>query len=275
MSSFTTPKSDRSQTIIAVLFMSLFAAFVLGIASKDSITGFVCQYESFNKICATMSSLPPRINPDKFVTTQINSACVNDQGLQISVVSGPPLFGKANIQVFTTGEDVFPSESGMEDSFRMSMAIPDAADQLGFIIPVESMPVGEHIFGNIVVEDAGVIFSHVAFFIQISDCSAIDTAASNPTLITDQNLVPTTYRATCLPDNRQMVEFEFDKPVFGQYQALVGNLPYQLVSVGNQPAILFFSGDSPPAGVENIKLISATDQTVIFDETYTPPVCEN
>jgi hypothetical protein len=161
----------------------------------------------------------------------------------------------------------------MEDSFKMNLAIPDSADQMGFVIPVESMPVGEHIFGNIIVKNGDLISSHVAFFISVTDCSIQSESASNPTLITNPDAAPVAQRTTCLPDDRLMVAFEFDKPVLGQYQALISNLPYQLVSVGNQPVILFFSGDSPSEGPVVIKLVSAIDQEVVFEESYTPPVC--
>ena len=272
VTSFMAPKSDRAQTLIAVLFMSLFAAFVLGIASKDSITGFVCQYEGFNKICATLSSSPSSADP--LIASQITSACVGDDGLQISVVFRPPLFGEASIQVFTTGEDVFPSELGMADSFEMSMTMPDAADQLGFVIPVESMLVGEHIFGNLIVTEGGVISSQLAYFFQVSDCSTTNAIASNPTLHYDET-APIAFRTTFLPDNRLMVAFEFDTPVLGQYQTLVANLPYQLVSVGNQPAILFFSGDSPKEEQVVIRFVSVVNQTVLLEESFTPPTCES
>jgi hypothetical protein len=70
-----------------------------------------------------------------------------------------------------------------------------------------------------------------------------------------------------------MISFEFDKPVLGQYQALVADLPYQLTSVVNQPAVLYFSGEPPREGPAIIKLISATDQVVVFEETHTTPAC--
>jgi hypothetical protein len=269
-----TPKSDRAQILIAVLFMSLFAsAFVLGIAVKDNITGFICRYEVLDRVCTALSPSSLPISSDPLITSQITSACVGDDGLQISVDFGPPSIGEASIQVFTTGEDVFPSELGMQDSFGMSMTMSDAADQLGFVIPVESMPVGEHIFGNIVVTNEGAISSHVAFFIRVSDCSSADTVASNPTLLA-ADASPIAYRTTCLPDNRLMIAFEFDTPMFGQYQTLIASLPYQLVSVGNQPAILFFSGDAPVDEPAIIRLISVTTQTVLLEESFTPPVCD-
>jgi hypothetical protein len=273
MSFVTSPKSDRAQILIAVLIMSLLGAFVLGIVAKDNITRFICQYSVFNKICSTLSSSFTSINPDQITSSQITSACVDTQGLKISVIFVPALVGEASIQVFTTGEDVFPSELGMADSFKMSMAVPDSVDQLGFVMPVETMPVGEHVFGNIVVRNGDLVSSHVAFFVRVTDCSATD--ASNPTLITNTDNMPIAQQTTCLPGKRLMVAFEFDKPVLGQYQALIANLPYQLVSVGNQPAILFFSGDSPSQGPVVIRLISATDQEVVFEESYTPPVCAN
>ena len=63
--------------------------------------------------------------------------------------------------------------------------------------------------------------------------------------------------------------------MLGQYRALVGDMPYHLASVINQPAMLFFSGQPPPNGPIVIKLISATDKVVLFEETYTPPVCSD
>lgn len=70
-----------------------------------------------------------------------------------------------------------------------------------------------------------------------------------------------------------MIAFAFESQVFGQYRASVADIPYQLASVINQPATLFFSGEPPPPGPVVIKLISATDEVTVFQETYTPPLC--
>lgn len=70
-----------------------------------------------------------------------------------------------------------------------------------------------------------------------------------------------------------MIAFEFEGPVLGQYRALVDEMPYQLASVINQPAMLFFSGQPPTDGPVVIRLISATDEEIVFEETYTPPAC--
>lgn len=272
MASVTTPKSERSQILTAVLFMSIFVAtVVLIILVKDNMASFACQYKLFENICTNL--LSSSIHSEEFTTSQINSACVDTQGLKISVAFGAPLKGEASIQIFTTGEDVFPSEQGMADSFKMSMAIPDITDQLEFVIPVESMPVGEQIFGNIVTIREKVVSSHVAYFVKVSDCSITKTPISNPTLMTNLDNIPINYNATCLPGKRLMVAFEFDRPVQGQYRALIAGIPYQLASVGNQPAILFFSGALPQSEPVLMRLVSATDQAVVFEESYTPPAC--
>ena len=70
-----------------------------------------------------------------------------------------------------------------------------------------------------------------------------------------------------------MIAFQFDNHVLGQYRALVDEIPYQLASVINQPATLFFSGEAPPEGPVVIQLVSATDEITVFEETYTPPAC--
>ncbi|HEU0291503.1 MAG TPA: hypothetical protein VFR47_02130 [Anaerolineales bacterium] len=273
MSSVTTPKSERSPTLTAVLFMILFvAAFVMLITVKDNITGFACQYEALKSICS--GNVSPSINSEQFTRSMISSACVDTQGLQITLVLGSAVDGRADVQVFTTGEDVFPTEQGMSDSFKMSLAIPAPTNRLDFVIPVESMPVGEHIFGNIVTTREKVISSYVAYFVKVSDCSTTDSPSANPTLMTSQEDIPIQHETTCLPGNRLMVAFEFDKPVFGQYQAMVAGRPYQLVSVGNQPAALFFSGEHPGGKPVAIRLLSATDQAVLFEESSTPPVCD-
>jgi hypothetical protein len=54
---------------------------------------------------------------------------------------------------------------------------------------------------------------------------------------------------------------------------LVADIPYELASVINQPATLFFSGEAPPEGPVVIRLVSAIDEVTVFEETYTPPVC--
>lgn len=198
---------------------------------------------------------------------------MDPQGLKISVALDAPLSGEANIQVFTTGEDVFPSEQGMADSYETSILISNSTDQLDFLIPVESMPVGEQIFGNIATNQEQVISSHRAYFVEVSDCSVADEASPNVSLITEYDNVPTGYKAACLTGNRLMIGWEFNKPVFGQYQSLVAGMPYHLASIGNQPVVLFFSGDAPPAGPILLQLVSGTDQTVLFEETFTSPMC--
>jgi hypothetical protein len=132
------------------------------------------------------------------------------------------------------------------------------------------MPVGERIFGNIRVnhEDA---FSHIAYFLNVSDCST-------PSILTfglTPKSAPIIRNATCLANSQLMIALEFEPPLLGQYQTLVDGIPYQLASVVNQPSMLFFSGAPPPEGTVTIRSISATDNTVIFDETYTPPVCDS
>jgi hypothetical protein len=70
-----------------------------------------------------------------------------------------------------------------------------------------------------------------------------------------------------------MIAFQFHDPVLGQYRASVNDIPYELASVINQPAALFFSGDTPPEGPVLISLVSATDEVIVFEESYTPPIC--
>ena len=274
MSSATTNESDRSQTLTAVIFMSLFAAVLLiFVTAKDRIGSFFCSNEAFAGMCSDQYPADTIAIPNQLINSEIVSACVDTQGLKISIALDAPLAGVANIQVFTTGEDVFPSEQGMADSFRTSMAIPGSTAQLDFLIPVESMPVGERIFGNIVTSQEKVVSSHAAYFVEVSDCSLAGETIPNPTLITDYANVPTGYKATCLAGNRVMIGWEFDKPVLGQYRALVAGIPYHLASIGNQPVVLFFSGDAPPDGPISIQLVSGTDQTILFEETFTAPIC--
>jgi hypothetical protein len=135
------------------------------------------------------------------------------------------------------------------------------------------MPVGAQIFGNIIVSDGEGVISHVAYLINVDDCSAVNPPLPDETLISIAG-IPAIYSATCLPNQQLMIAFEFDKPVLGQYQALVADLPYQLASVVSQPTMLFFSGESPPEGSVVIRLVSAIDQVVVFEESYTPPVCK-
>jgi hypothetical protein len=276
MTSATTKKSDRFQILMAVLLMSAFATALLILGTtRDRIGSFLCGYVDFGEICSNTPSANTVGASGELINSQIISACVDTEGLKISVAFGAPLAGTSSIQVFTTGEDVFPGEQGMEDSFRMSRDIPTATDQLDLVIPVESMPVGEHIFGNIIMSEENVISSHVAYFVAVTDCLSSAVANPNPTLLTDYDTTPIDFNATCLSENRLRLAFEFNRPVFGQYLALVNNMPYGLVSVGNQPAALFFSGAHPPEDTVHISLISATDQNVMFEETLTLPICES
>lgn len=272
MSSDKIPKSDRLQILTAVVFMGFFAAVFLSIVAKDNIASLVCNYagayNGFAGICSDRTSLPTSAVSSQFIVSKITSVCLDDQGLNISAAFDVPLTGVADIQVFSTGDDYFPSEQGLADSFKISMAIPTAVDHLDLVIPVDAMPVGVQIFGNIVVAEEGVS-SYLSYFMNVSDCSTI--GALPPQLSSIGS--PIIHSATCLPTRHLMIAFEFEESLPGQYQALVAGIPYQLASVINQPAMLFFSGDPPPGGPIVIKLISAIDQVVMFEETYTPPVC--
>jgi hypothetical protein len=70
-----------------------------------------------------------------------------------------------------------------------------------------------------------------------------------------------------------MIAFEFEEPVLGQYRASVDDIPYELASVINQPATLYFSGDPPAEGPVVIRLLSAVDEATVFEESFTPPDC--
>src|SRR5687767_2262837 len=256
MSSDKIPKSDRLQILTAVVFMSLFAAVFLIIVSKDNITSLVCNYagayNGFAGICSDRTSPPTSAISSQFISSKITSACLDDQGLKISAGFNESLTGVANIQVFSTGDDYFPSEQGLADSFKISMTIPTAVDHLDVVIPVDAMPVGVQIFGNIVVSEEG-ISSYLSYFMNVSDCSAIGALPPQLSPIG----IPVIHSATCLPTRHLMIAFEFEESMPGQYQALVADMPYQLASVINQPAILFFSGEAPPEGSIIIRLVSA------------------
>jgi hypothetical protein len=272
MSSEKNRTSDRFQILTAVLIMTLFAAvFLLVVVPRENTTNFICNYADkyavFAQLCQNAS--PPSADPgsEQVVAARISSLCLDSEGLRMSVSFDKPLTGTSNIQVFSTGEDYFPSEQGISDSYRMSMTLPIAADRFDILVPVDAMPVGEQIFGNIVINDQGVS-SFVAYSMNVSDCSKT-SALPNLT----PNDIPTINSATCLPSRHLMIAFEFEGSVLGQYRALVADIPYQLASVINQPAMLFFSGEPPPEGPVLIKLVSATDEVIVFEETYTPPVC--
>jgi hypothetical protein len=265
-------KSDRFQIMVAVLFMSLFAAvFLIIVVPKDNIMNLVCSYvgvdDRFSSICPDLPS-PTASVSGQLVTSRIKSACVDADGLKISIAFDAPLSGEAHIQVFSTGPDFFPSSQGMTDTYEISTTIASAIDHLDLIIPVDAMPVEEQIFGNIYINDEE-LSSFVAYSINVSDCSVMSGTPPDLT----PNGIPIIRSATCLPSRQLMIAFEFEGPVLGQYRVLVADKPYQLASIVSQPAILFFSGEPPPEGPIVIRLISATAQEVIFEETYTPPAC--
>jgi len=216
-------------------------------------------------MCSDVSS---PASSSEWVASRIDSACVDAQGLKILVWFDQPLTGAANIQIFSTGPDFFPSEQGMTDTYEVSRIMTTVVDQLDLVIPVDSMPVGEQIFGNIVVSGEGA-HSQVAYLLEVSDCSTTSEPPTNP----QNDNTPLIQSATCLPSNQLMIAFEFDRPVLGQYQALVDDIPYQLSSVVSQPAMLFFSGEPPPEGPVLIRLVSALDEVTVFEETHTPPIC--
>jgi hypothetical protein len=246
------------------------------VVTRDNIVGFICsRVRGFDGLAEICSNVPTPSVPSaarQLVASKLNSACVDTQGLKISVAFRAPVTGQASIQVFSTGPDFFPSGQGMTDTYEMSRMISTEVDRLEFIIPVASMPVGEKLFGNIIVSDGEGIFSHVAYLINVYDCSATDTPLPDSASVTRGD-PPVIHSATCLPDRQLMLAFKFDEPVLGQYQALVEDLPFQLASVVSQPALLFFSGAALTDEPIVIKLVSATDQVIVFEETYTPPDC--
>ncbi|HSL29481.1 MAG TPA: hypothetical protein VK900_09805 [Anaerolineales bacterium] len=266
------PPSDRLQTVTAVLFMGLFAAILLIITlPPGTIPNFLCNSAGARDALPRMCSSVPASGPEgsgQLITSTITSACLDGGGLNISVTFSEPLTGASTLQVFTTGDDYFPSEQGISDSFRMNMRLAGDADHADFIIPVDLMPVGEQIFGNFVITDDDV-YSFVAYSVYVSDCSAPGIVPADPS----PNDIPVIRSATCLPSRHLMIAFEFQGPVLGQYRASVDDIPYELASVINQPATLYFSGDSPPEGPVIVRLLSATDEVTVFEETFTPPVC--
>ena len=273
MSLDKTPKSDRHQIMTAVFLMSI-VAFVVIIAGlpKGGITKFVCNYAGgFDGLAGTCADLqsPTSIVSNQFVTSRITAACVDDDGLKLSVEFEQPLTGNIHIQIYSTGPDFFPSERGMTDTYESTMQIANAVDRMDYVIPAESLPVGEQLFGNIVVREEEIL-SHVAYFMNVADCATAGAFPSQFVMIGS----PVIDSATCLPTRHLMIAFEFEESVPGQYQALVAGTPYQLASVISQPAMLFFSGAAPPQGPVLIRLVSAIDQAVVFEETYTPPICE-
>jgi hypothetical protein len=265
-------KSDRFQVMAAVLFMTLFAGiFLIAIMPKGNMTKVVCNFvgtsDVFARMCSNESAATPS-GHEQIISSRIYIACVDSQGLKISVAFDERLAGEANIQVFSTGPDFFPSEQGMTDTYDIYQTLTTAVDHLDLIIPVESMPIGEQIFGNIVVDDDNT-YSHLAYVLEVSDCSTNGVPSSTPAV----SGTPVIQNATCLPSRQLMITFEFDGPVLGQYQVLISDIPYRLSSVVSQPALLFFSGEPPPSGPIVISLISATNEVTVFEETYTPPVC--
>jgi hypothetical protein len=201
-------KSDRFQILTAVLFMGLFAALFLVIAVPQNITAVVCSHAGETSVFARMCSPPPQGGGD-IVASRIISACLNSEGLNLSVAFDEPLTGASNLQVFTTGDDYFPSEQGISDSFRMNMTISSASDHVDFIIPVDSMPVGEQIFGNFLINDEG-LSSFVAYSMNVTDCSVI----SGPPPSSTPNDTPTINSATCLPSRHLMVNIEHWLPTY-------------------------------------------------------------
>jgi hypothetical protein len=252
--------------------MGLFAAIFLIISlPRDTVSSFVCNSAGarglFPRMCAAVP-VPGTDGLDQLINSRITSACLDAEGLNISVAFDEPLTGASSLQVFTTGDDYFPSEQGISDSFRMNMTIPGESDQLEFTIPVDLMPVGEQIFGNLFVENDG-ISSFVAYSIYVSDCATPGVVPSDPS----PNDIPVIRSATCLPSRHLMIAFEFEGPVLGQYRASVDDTPYELASVINQPATLYFSGDPPAEGPVVIRLLSAVDEATVFEESFTPPDC--
>jgi hypothetical protein len=249
--------------------MSVFAVILLiALVPKGSLSGFVCDYLGMDGISGRLCPNLQPAAPTGTVASRIDSACVDAQGLKIAITFDPAVTGEAQIQVFSTGPDFFPSARGLTDTYETSRTLTTATDQMELVIPVESMPVGEQLFGNVLMSGEGNS-SYLAYLLNVSDCAAAGAPLTNPAVAA----LPTIASATCLPSQELMIALEFDSPVLGQYQALVADRPYQLASVVTQPATLFFSGESPPAGPIVVRLVSALDKNVVFEGAYDAPGC--
>jgi hypothetical protein len=261
--------SDRFQIVIAVAFMGFLAVLLLVVlVSRTTLRTTLCGFEILSPICSNQQPVVALPQSEEFIPSRIDIACVDAEGLKVTILFDEPVTGEALVQVFSTGPDFFPSEQGMTDTYEISTRFDNSSEQMELVIPVDSMPVGEPIFGNIVLNEEG-FYSHVAYLVDVSDCAHAGEPSSNSTPAG----IPIIYSATCLSGDQMMIAFEFDDAVPGQYQAMVANMPYQLAAVVSQPALLYFSGYRPPEGPTLIRLVSAIDQSVLLEETYNPPVC--
>jgi hypothetical protein len=85
----------------------------------------------------------------------------------------------------------------------MTMTVTSAVDHVDFIIPVDSMPEGEQIFGNFVINDEGVS-SFVAYSMNVSDCAEPVRPLPGTTPVDS---------ATFLPIRHLMIDFQFEHQV--------------------------------------------------------------
>jgi hypothetical protein len=92
MTSATTKKSDRYQILMAVLLMSAFATALLILGTtRDRIGRFLCGYMDIGEICSNTPSANTVNASGELIDSQIISACVDTDGLKISVAFGAPL----------------------------------------------------------------------------------------------------------------------------------------------------------------------------------------
>jgi len=77
----------------------------------------------------------------------------------------------------------------------------------------------------------------------------------------------------CLAGGQHLISFEFDQTISGGYIVTVGDQPFQLAPVPDQPARLYFVGPTlfPNQQVE-VRLLSPLGQTV-FSQNYLLPAC--
>ena len=77
----------------------------------------------------------------------------------------------------------------------------------------------------------------------------------------------------CLAGGQHLISFEFDQTISGGYIVTVGDQPFQLAPVPDQPTRLYFVGPTlfPNQQVE-VRLLSPLGQTV-FSQNYLLPAC--
>lgn len=276
MTANRSPASGVFQIVLAIILTNLIVALCFGIVmGVNAMVDYMCHTAAGDGVAGLCADAPDPTSTALSAQSKvlsIDSACVDDAELRISVVFDEPLTTDATVQIVSGSGDIFLTPQGLANTYLTTIPIASVTNRLDLIVPVAPLRAGQEVVGTIIISSGGGD-SRAAYYLFVSDCQAIETIAVSPTPAINADGTPRLYALTCLESGQLMVSFRFDQPVTGRYRALVAGAPYEATLIADQPSTLFFIGEPPPSEPVVIRLISLPAESIVFEETHTPPYC--